>query len=251
MIGIVLAGGFAKRMWPLTKEQPKQLLPVADKPMLEYVLEKIECVQDLDKVYLSTNTKFEEHFTRYLESYTSSIPIHLAIEETRSEGEKLGSIGALAYLIEKYDINDEVLIVGGDNLFEFELTDLIKYYREKNADVIGLYDLRSIEKARLYGCVELDDNERIINFVEKPEHPQSTLIATACYMLGQESVGRITEYLEAGNSPDAMGNFIRWLHKEVEVYGYVISGRWFDIGSFESYDEVNAYFKKAPNEAKG
>ncbi len=242
MKAIVLAGGFAKRMWPLTKDKPKHLLPVAGRPMLDYVLEKLEPLKDLDSVFISTNAKFQDNFKVYLKNLKIDLNVSLFIEDTFSEGQKLGSVGALGYLLRENTIDEELLVIGGDNIFEFEMEDLINNFRDKSANVLALYDVGSLEQARLYGVVEIDKNNKIIGFQEKPEQPKSTLVSTACYIFTKRGVRNILKYLELGNDPDKIGHFIEWLYQNDEVFGFVFSGRWFDIGSFESYDEANEYF---------
>jgi glucose-1-phosphate thymidylyltransferase len=244
MKAIVLAGGFAKRMWPLTKDKPKQLLPVAGKPILSYVLEKLEPIPDLDQIYISTNAKFEEQFNEYLGSAGIGISHELFIEDTMSEGEKLGSVGALGYLIREKHIDDELVVIGGDNLFEFDMTQLVSVFRSRGTNIVALYDLGSTDLARLYGVVEINEHKKIIGFEEKPENPKSTLVSTACYAFTKLGTRNIIRYLDEGNDPDKIGHFIEWLYKNDDTFGFIISGIWFDIGSFESYDNANKYFSE-------
>ena len=248
MKAIILAGGYAKRLWPLTKNKPKQLLLVGGRPMIEYIMEKLEVQEDIDKIVISTNEKFEDNFKEWLLGYKSSKVIELVIEPTLSEKNKLGSVGALGYLIKEKNIDEELMIIGGDNLFGFDLRDLINYYREKKGNVVALYDLKSIQKARSYGVAKVDEEMRIIDFVEKPKNPPSTLVSTACYVLSQEGIKGILTYLDAGENPDAIGFFIKWLIKKERVFGFVFSGNWFDIGSLESLKEADFIYTKNKGE---
>lgn len=248
MKAIILAGGYAKRLRPLTKNKPKQLLSVGGRPMIEYIIEKLEAQEEIDKIIISTNEKFGKNFKEWLLEYKSIKDISLVIEPTVSEKNKLGSVGALGYLIKKENFNEELMIIGGDNLFEFDLRDLIIYYREKKGNVVALYDLKSIQKARSYGVAKVDEEMRIIGFVEKPENPPSTLVSTACYMLSSEGVRSIITYLDKGENPDAIGFFIKWLIKRERVFGFVFSGRWFDIGSLESLKEADLIYTKNKGE---
>ena len=172
MKAIILAGGFAKRMWPLTKEKPKHLLPIAGRPMLDHVLTKFDSIDDLDEIFISTNARFEEHFKKYLRSVNTNKTISLFIEDTLSEGEKLGSVGALGFLLRQKKIDDELIVIGGDNLFEFEMIKLIDNFRSNQANIVALYNVGSIEKARLYGVVDVNDCKKIIGFQEKPKEPK-------------------------------------------------------------------------------
>ena len=242
---ILLAGGYAKRLWPLTKDRPKSLLPIAGKPIIEYIVDELEKIEELKEIYVSTNLKFETNFKEWLSGYRSSKAIKLVIEETKSENDKLGSIGALNFLINDFGLKDDLLIIGGDNLFDFDLKDLIVFYRAKKKSVVFLYDMK--EKARVkgkYGVLEIDSNFKIINSEEKPEDPKSSLISTACYIFSKEDLALLTDYLASGNNPDAIGFFLSWLCKRSDLYGLVHSGLWFDIGSFEEYERANAVYTR-------
>jgi glucose-1-phosphate thymidylyltransferase len=241
---VVLAGGFAKRMWPLTKDKPKHLLPVAGKPMLDYILAKLEPLADVDQIYISTNAAFERYFRQYLETIGTKKNVSLFIEDSRREEEKLGSVGALDYLVTKCGVDEELLVFGGDNIFSFSIKDFVDFFRKKGANTVALFDLESKERARYYGVVKIDPDNRIVDFQEKPTEPKTTLVSTACYAFTEDGVRNLRRYLEEGNEPDKMGHFIEWLHRNDEVYGYVFKGVWFDIGSFESYHEANKHFTK-------
>lgn len=242
MKAVILAGGYARRMWPLTKNRPKHLLPVAGRPMLDYVMDSLESIPDLEEIFLSTNMRFQGQFKKYLDGVNTKKKLRLFIEDTRSEEEKLGSVGALGYLIRESGLDDNLLVIGGDNIFGFEMTDFIEYFYSKKANTIALYDLGNREKARLYGVVHIDDDNRIIDFHEKPADPQSTLVSTACYAFTRKGVRSILRYLEEGNDPDKMGHFIEWLYRHDDVYGFIFTGVWFDIGSLESYEAADRYF---------
>jgi len=242
MKAVILAGGYARRMWPLTKNRPKHLLPVAGRPMLDYVMDSLESIPDLEEIFLSTNMRFQGQFKKYLDGVNTKKKLRLFIEDTRSEEEKLGSVGALGYLIRESGLDDDLLVIGGDNIFGFEMTDFIEYFYSKKANTIALYDLGNREKARLYGVVHIDDDNRIIDFHEKPADPQSTLVSTACYAFTRKGVRSILRYLEEGNDPDKMGHFIEWLYRHDDVYGFIFTGVWFDIGSLESYEAADRYF---------
>jgi len=247
MKAIVLAGGYAKRMWPLTLETPKQLLPIAGKPMIEYVLEELELIEDIDKIYVSTNQKFASKFHEWFNNRENKKDIELFIEPTTSEEQKLGSIGALDFLIKEFGIDEETLVIGGDNLFEFKMVDLIRHLEKKNANIIVLDEVENLEEAKQFGVAEVDENHKILSFKEKPEHPKSTLVATACYILTKRGVEEVSKYIEQGGDPDKMGHFIEWLCKNDIVYAFTFDGKWFDIGNIEMYKEADEYFKKKFN----
>ena len=240
---IVLAGGFAKRMWPLTKNKPKHLLDIAGKPMLSYTLDVLIDMDDIGMIYVSTNEAFEEQFVSFLENYSED-KVQLIIEPSPSEDKKLGSIGGLGYLIEKEDLNNDTIIIGGDNIFEFHPSEAIEVFKNRGTDLVAVYDVKTKDRASLYGIVDIDDEETITMFLEKPADPPSTLAATAFYIFKADTVRLVLKYLENGGKPDALGFFITYLVDNRKVTAYSFRGRWFDIGSLEVYHEANTYFSK-------
>ena len=245
---IVLAGGFARRMWPLTKEHPKHLLDVGGRPMLGYVLDKIMELDEITTIYISTNLKFREKFQDFIASLKPELRsrVELFIEDSRAEEEKLGSIGAMNYLIREKGLTGELIIIGGDNLFQFSLKDMVLFAREQKGDAIAVYDVGDLESARKYGIVTLDPDQRIVDFLEKPKSPPTTLAGTACYFFTAPTTALVAQYITEGQNADAMGHFISWLHKRRKVYGFCFDGFWFDIGSFESLEEANQHFRESP-----
>jgi glucose-1-phosphate thymidylyltransferase len=243
MKAIVLCGGFAKRMWPLTMNRPKHLLPINGKPMLEYVLQELETINDFSKIYISTNEKFASQFQKFLNTRKNKVDIELVVEPTKSEQEKLGSVGSLGKLIRDKNINEPVLIIGGDNLFEFNMIELVKHLEAKKENIIVTEDVKDFEKAKLYGIVEVDNNHKVLGFEEKPQNPKSTLASTACYILTAEGVQGLLKYLSDGNDPDKMGHFVQWLILNKPVYAFRFDGRWFDIGDLQEYHQADDYFR--------
>lgn len=240
---IVLAGGFAKRMWPLTRDKPKHLLPIAGKPMLAYTLDKLLEMNGIGNIYVSTNEAFQEQFHSFLIEYSND-RVMLIIEPSPTEEKKLGSIGGLGYLIEKETLSNNTMIIGGDNLFEFHPSEAVDVFREKEKDVVAVYDVGTLERAAMYGIVDVDEDNVISRFLEKPQNPPSTLAATAFYIFRAESVKLVLKYLEEGGKPDALGHFITYLVDRAPVFAWKFSGKWFDIGSLEIYHEADEYFKK-------
>ncbi|MBN1896563.1 MAG: nucleotidyltransferase family protein [Candidatus Aenigmarchaeota archaeon] len=244
MKAIVLAGGFAKRLWPLTKDTPKPLLHVGGKPMIDHIMEKLSAVSEIDEIYISTNSKFEPHFNRWISSSSFRKNVSIFAEESHCEEKKLGAIGALGVIFRELDINDDVIVVAGDNLFEFDINDFLRCAHGE-VPKVALYDMREKDAVRnRYGVVVLNENNIIKEFHEKPEDPVSTIISTGCYFFPKGTAHKIHEYIANGKNPDAPGFFIEWLSKQTDVSGFVLSEnhRWFDIGSIESYEEANRLY---------
>ncbi|AIF70348.1 glucose-1-phosphate thymidylyltransferase [Palaeococcus pacificus DY20341] len=225
---LIMAGGYATRLWPITKDNPKALLPVGDRVILDYILEK---TKELDmEVYISTN----RFFAKYFESYAEDKGVELLVEDTLHEEEKLGTIGALKLAIDELGL-DDYLVIAGDNLFSFSLNEFLKHYSGK--PLIAVYDVGDFELAKRYGVVVLEEN-RVIDFQEKPAEPKSTLISTGVYAFPKEIMARIDEYLKNGNR-DSPGYFIQWLLSDgVDIYAYKFDNYWYDIGSSDSYLEA-------------
>ena len=244
MDGIILAGGFAKRMWPLTKNKPKQLLNLAGRPMLDYVIDSLINL-DLDRIIVSVNSFFAPQFQDYLDSNTGFKNVELFVEESDSEDQKLGALGALNLLFKNKNLKGPVFIAGGDNLSDFDLTKMVTVYSESKSDVIGLFDVENVELAKLYGIADLEDN-KIIDFVEKPSTPPSTLAATAYWLLSESGIANFFSYISEGGDRDAMGNFLAWNVKRNSVHSVSFKGNWYDIGGLDSYSEAQKWLERRP-----
>jgi len=221
---LIMAGGYATRLWPITKDNPKALLPLGNKTILEYILEK---VRELDvDVYISTNRFFAEKFRKY--------DVELIVEDTVHEEEKLGTIAAMRNALNILG-EDDYLIVAGDNVFSFSLKDFVDNFSGKT--LIAVYDVGDFELAKRYGVVVLE-KDRVIDFEEKPANPKSTLISTGVYLFPRDVMKLLNEYLEDGNK-DSPGYFLQWLLKRgEEIRAYRFDGYWYDIGSADSYLEA-------------
>jgi glucose-1-phosphate thymidylyltransferase len=240
---LILAAGYGTRLYALVKDKPKALLEVNDKPLIQYILEKIENMQDLNEVILVTNNKFYSIFQEWSKGTSFSCNIRIVNDQTTTPDDRLGSIGDIDYILKQEDVNDDLLVIGSDNLFDFNLDEYTVFAREKSPAVsIGLYDIHNLEEAKLFGVVGLDDNKKITSFEEKPEQPKSTLIAMCFYFLPKESLNLVGNYLQEVKKSDTAGDYIRWLHQKNEVYGFKFSGKWYDIGSVEAYKEAQEKF---------
>jgi len=150
---------------------------------------------------------------------------------TTSNADRLGAIGDLQFVIESAALEGEdLLVVAGDNLFEFSLDEYARFWRERGGSAIGVHDVGDLQLAREYGIVELDDEDRVVSLVEKPEEPASTLASIAAYLYTAEHAGLVKRYLDEGNAPDQPGRFVVWLYPRAPVYGYRFQGEWLDIG---------------------
>ncbi len=235
MRAVVLAGGYATRLWPITKHRPKMFLPVGDTTVIDRIFRELERDERIEEVFVSTNEQFAPDFERYLADSPFEKPV-LSVEETTEEDEKFGVVGALAQLVEREGVDDNLVVVAGDNLIGFDLSEFVDFFEAKSGPVLAAYDVGSKEKARSYGLVELD-GDTVVDFQEKPDDPNSTLVSIACYIFPRESL-RFEEYLDGGNNPDEPGWFIQWLVSRETVSAFAFGEAWFDIGTPESYLEA-------------
>jgi len=242
MDSIVLAGGFAKRMLPLTKNTPKQLLDVAGEPMLSHVLKSLEEISP-ERVIISVNSFFSSHFSQFIDDYSGPLNLQLFVESSENEEEKLGALGALNLLFSELNITGPVFIAGGDNLSNFDLSAMVSKSERTNRDVIGLYDVEDNNLAKLYGIAELK-SDRIVDFVEKPSDPKSTLAATAYWLLSTDGISNFFDYINSGGDRDALGNFLAWNIKRNEVLSVSYRGTWYDIGDLESYKAAQKWLSE-------
>lgn len=240
---IIPAAGYGTRLYPLTKETPKALIEVAGKPVIEHVLERIEVLGEVDKVFIVTNELYYKKFLEWLKLYETGLDIKILNDHTKSNEERLGAIGDKFLAIKKGRINDDLLDISSDNLFDFGLEAAFGYFQEKNSPVIGLYDVRLKNLARHYGLVAIDAENKVTAFQEKPEKPASTLASIGIYFYPKEQVSLFEKYIKLGHSKDAPGFFIEWLHRKTNVFGYIFKGKWFDIGSFEQLDKAREEFR--------
>ena len=239
MKAVVLAGGYATRLWPITRNRPKMLLPVGGTTVIDRILTELESDDRIEDVYVSTNERFSEDFEDHLAASSYEKP-QLSVEETVDEDQKLGVIGALAQLVDREGLDtDDLLVVAGDNLISFDISAFLDFFEREGTASLAAYDVGSREQATQYGLVDLDGTE-VVDFQEKPSDPPSTLVSIACYAFPAAEV-RFTEYLADDNNPDEPGWFIQWLQERRPVSAFTFEEAWFDIGTPESYLDAVAW----------
>jgi len=246
---IILAAGYATRLYPLTLAQPKPLLPVAGKPMIEYVLDNLAPIGGVDRIYVVTNAKFASHFQQWADRYPASNPkwdFTIVNDGSTDDTNKLGAIGDLHLVITREHVQDDIIVVAGDNLFSEKLTDFGRYCREKRAPVLAVYDVGALEEVKKYNAISLDGEGRITFFEEKPANPTSTLTGIALYFYPKSTLALIKQYIAEGNNPDQPGRLIQWLYPRQPVYTWKVPGLWFDIGSTSSLEDAKRIYAKSP-----
>jgi len=244
---VILAAGYATRLYPLTLTQPKPLLPVAGRPMIDYVLDNLAPIDGLERVYVVTNAKFAGHFQKWADAYhatNSKLDFIVVNDGSTNEADKLGAIGDLHLVVTREHIDDDIIVVAGDNLFSQSLESFGEFCRAKNTPVLAVYDVGNLEQIRKYNAITLDADGRITFFEEKPRNPTSTLTGIALYFYPRAVVPLIRQYLAEGNNPDQPGRLVQWLYPRTPVYTWTVPGIWYDIGSKETLEEANRIFAK-------
>jgi glucose-1-phosphate thymidylyltransferase len=241
LYAIVLAGGYAKRLWPLTLNTPKALLPIAGKPILDHIIEKLKALNPpLTKIVLSTNMRFQPQFQEWL-SKRAYRNVELAPDDAVCEEQKPGAIQAMAKIIFASE-DDDVLVIAGDGMFKDDLSGLLETFKRKNGAVVALYEVKSLEEAKRCAIIKSGNNDKILEFTEKPVNPQTKMACGAVYVFQKEVSKRLVVYLALGLPADQPGRFVEWLCKQEPVYGYMLKDYLWDIGTPQAYHECNKYF---------
>ena len=246
MKALILAAGYATRLYPLTKEYPKPLLKVNRRPIIDYIIEKLATIDDIDKIIVVTNSKFMSQFRKWRMKLKVNKHTNLIDDLTKDNESRRGAIGDIDFVIEKKSIKDDLLVIGGDNLFDSNLKDFFGFVKNnKNNPVIGAYNIRNKVDAMKYGVIKLDKENKVIDFKEKPKNPKSALVAMCLYYFPKERLRCIKEYLNSKfEKIDATGLYIDWLRRKVPVYAFVFNGHWYDIGDREFYNQAKQTFVK-------
>lgn len=241
---LILAAGYGTRLYSITKDTPKALLTIGPKTLIDYLIEKVRNLKDLDQIIVVTNNKFYVPFQKWAQKHTD-IPakIHVLNDGSTSPENRLGSMGDIHFVLEKENIQEDLLVIGGDNLFEDPLNNFLQFAQEKDSTItMGIYDIGDINQASKFGVLCLDQNKKIITFEEKPAKPRASLIAMCLYYFPKTSLGLIDKYLGSSGKTDTMGDYINWLCQRENVYAFQFQRKWYDIGSVESYRKAQEDF---------
>ena len=243
---ILLAGGYGTRLYPLTKDRPKSLLPVGGRPITDYLVERLEQEPRVERMWLVTNEKFADHFRRWAEDSDFERPLETINDGTTSNEDRLGAIGDINLVLEHMGAvpEDGVYVAATDNIPRFDLTEIIHLSAEKGASAVFACR-EDRERLKRAGVAKLDSEGRIVDFEEKPDEPASDLRVPPFYCLTHDDASLISTYLEEGNDPDAPGNLLAWLIHRRDVYASVTEVGTYDIGTQESYRQVCEVFESS------
>jgi len=244
---LILAAGYATRLYPLTLNKAKPLLEVAGKPMIEWVLDNLAQIPDIEKVYIVTNNKFAKDFEAWSEEYAKRQPklsFKTVNDGSTNDQDKLGAIGDIHFVLNNEKLlSSDLLVVAGDNLFNKPVTEFAEHAKNHPA-TLALYDVGDLEAIKKYNNVTTDETGRITHFEEKPANPGGTMTGIALYYYRKDVLPLINQYMKEGNNPDQPGRLVQWLYPRVEFNTWEVPGIWFDIGSKETLDEANKIFRQ-------
>lgn len=243
MKALVLAAGYATRLYPLTRDRPKALLEVGGKPMLDRVLERV-LPMGIDETIVVTNAKFTPHFEEWA---LGKEAVRIVNDGTTSNDDRLGAIGDIGFVLERLGIDEELVVVAGDNLFGADVTGLVEYGRKVDAPVIAVHDVGDLDRMHEYNQIEVDSEGRIVFFEEKPSLARTTLSGVALYYYPRHTLPLVKQYLEEGNNPDQPGRLVEWLYPRTAFYTWLLPGEWYDIGSAETLEEADRIFSQSRN----
>jgi glucose-1-phosphate thymidylyltransferase len=243
---IVLCAGYATRLYPLTENHPKALLIVKERPILNHIIEKINDTKDIDAVYVVSNKKYYFKFLEWAikTQKNCSKKLYLVNEfSTLPENQKGGIFGALM-AIDENKIKDDLIIILGDNLFDLDMNEFIKFFKEKKSPCVGVYTLQNKADAKKFGVVQIDEKNKITDIEEKPQNPKSNLIVTGIYAIRKKDIKKLKNYYKELEKESKLSsginftNFLMKIYKEEAVYAFPFQGHWMDIGSKEDYERV-------------
>ncbi|MEI7511521.1 MAG: NDP-sugar synthase [Candidatus Peregrinibacteria bacterium] len=233
---IILAGGFATRLWPLTEKRAKPLVPLAGKPIISWMVEKIP---KEFPILISTNAVFANDFEEWKKEFPDH-PIEIFIEDSHGEGEKTGALAAVALCITQKNIEDNLLLLAGDNVFGFSFDDFCAQFLENpDLPILAAYDMHSLEEAKKFGVVIPDEKGMVKGFEEKPENPSSTLVSTGAYIFPKSLLFHILQYSKT-HADNLGGIFEYFLQNKIPVRYFSFGEGWYDIGSFPAFLSANA-----------
>ncbi len=247
MKAIILAAGYATRLYPLTQNKPKCLLEVGGVTLLDHLLKKVEILPGLTDILIVTNAKFYRQFLEWQKTAKLKIPLKILNDGSHSNEDRLGAVGDLGFAIRREKIQDDILMMASDNLFDQDLAEFIGFSRRKPGSVcVSVYELGDPALAAgKFGVLALDPQGRVNGMEEKPERPNSSLIGVGVYFFPSGCLQWVEEYLSRPGAKDAPGYFIRWIYeKGAEIFGFQFKGMWYDVGDLKALEEANLIFNK-------
>jgi len=238
MVCIVLAAGYATRLYPLTENFPKPLLEVQGISILDRLVDDLDKCKKITKYVIVSNHRYIEHFNSWQKNKKLSAPVVILDDGSVSNETRLGAVKDVYFAIESEKIDEDVIVIAGDNVLDFSLNKLVGYYGEKGSTCIMRYFEESEEKLRKCGVVKVSEQDEVLEMKEKPQKPESHWCVPPFYIYAKNDVPMVKKGIDEGCGTDAPGSFIAWLCTETRVYAMEMPGSRFDIGNLESYERA-------------
>ncbi len=246
---LILAAGYATRLYPLTENFPKPLLKVGEKTILDWLLDDIDTSSLVDEYIIISNHKFVEHFNEWANGHR--LPITVVDDGTVGNENRLGAVRDIEFAINKLSITDDCMVMAGDNVLDFSLTGFLEFFKEKNSSVVMRYFEAEKKRLQKSGVLEIDENSRVLKMSEKPSEPESNWCCPPFYIYKNSDITKISRALEDGCGFDAPGSFVSWLCEKSDVFAFEMPGKRYDIGDIISYENVKATYKGIKSQESG
>ena len=238
---LILAAGYATRLYPLTENFPKPLLKVGEKTILDWLIDDIDTLGLVDEYVVISNHKFAHHFEAWAKEKLQKITV--VDDGTESNETRLGAVKDIQFAVDKLGLEDEMLVIAGDNVLDFSLTKFISYAKEKGTSCIMRYYEESEAKLKKCGVVTVDDSDAVLDMTEKPEQPASHWCCPPFYFYTRDDAKLVEQGIAAGCGTDAPGSYVAWLCQQTKVHAMEMPGSRYDIGNLESYEKVQKEYK--------
>ncbi len=238
---LILAAGYATRLYPLTENFPKPLLTVGDKTILDHLVDDVDASGEIDEYVVISNSKYACHF--YDWAKTKALKITVVDDGTDTNETRLGAVRDIQFAIEKLNLDDDMLVIAGDNVLDFSLTKFINYAKDKTASCIMRYYEPDRQKLLKCGVVSIDSKDKVTKMTEKSPTPQTNWCCPPFYYYTANDAKLVNKGIESGCGTDAPGSYIAWLCTQVDVYAMEMPGSRYDIGNLESYEKAKAEYK--------
>ena len=246
MKAVILAAGYAMRLYPLTENTPKALLPIGGRAMVDYLMDSIASVEEIDEAIVVSNHRFAAQFAAWAERAAKEWPrlrFTVLDDGTTTNENRLGAVGDIQFALDRLNIQEDVLVAASDDFFTFDLRDFVADYHAHGQNLLLGHRIDEIEDLRRFAVAELDAEGRVLSLEEKPREPKSDIAIYALYIYRRDTLPLFRQYLDGGNNPDSPGRFPEWLHKHREVRTWLFEGECIDIGTHDSYREICKRFE--------
>lgn len=242
MKNIIIAAGYATRLYPLTENFPKPLLKIGNSTILDRMMADTDAIPDIDGHIIVTNHRFAPIFEEWKSSSNYTRPVTIIDDGTSTNDTRLGAVRDLLLALESCSVDDDIMVLAADNILDFPLRGFVDYFKEKGTSVIMCHHEPELRKLQRTGVIAVDDSMKVLEMQEKPERPVSNWAVPPFYIYSRKDLPLIRECMEHGCGFDAPGNLARHLTGVTTLHAWPMPGSRFDIGSLDTYREAQNLF---------